>query len=156
MTENFKTYLYEHRLRDSTVNGHLQNVGYFLKWIEASGLHEPENISYNDLLNYVQYEQKRNMDVATINLRMGSISKYFDFLAGATVVLNNFSRVRTGQNRLPIWEIARRYSTHVVYRHLWLTVRQVPNYHASSSSGFSIAAQKPRHSLSLCAVTKME
>jgi integrase/recombinase XerD len=38
------------------------------------------NVGYNDLLNYVQYEQKRSVDVATINLRLGSISKYFDYL----------------------------------------------------------------------------
>src|SRR5882672_3173696 len=92
MTENFKTYLYEHHLRDSTVNGHLQNVGYFLKWIETNGLHEAENISYNDLLNYVQYEQQRNKDVSTINLRISSISKYFEFLKVEGTVNRNPAR----------------------------------------------------------------
>lgn len=92
MTENFKTYLYQQRLRDSTANGHVQNVGYFLKWIEASGLQEPENISYNDLLNYVQYEQQRNLDVATINLRISSISKYFEFLKVEGTVNRNPAR----------------------------------------------------------------
>lgn len=90
--ENFKTYLYEQRLRDSTVNGHLQNVGYFLKWIAANGLHEIENISYNDLLNYVQYEQQRNKDVSTINLRINSISKYFEFLKVEGTVTRNPAR----------------------------------------------------------------
>lgn len=92
MTENFKTYLYQQRLRDSTANGHVQNVGYFLKWIEASGLQEPENISYNDLLNYVQYEQQRNLDVATINLRISSISKYFEFLKVEGTINRNPAR----------------------------------------------------------------
>ena len=80
MIENFKDYLQQRRYMESTVNGHLQNVGYFLKWIEANGLHEVENVGYNDLLNYVQYEQQRNKDVSTINLRISSISKYFEFL----------------------------------------------------------------------------
>jgi len=92
MTEQFKTYLYEQRLRDSTVNGHLQNVGYFLKWIEVNGLHEAENFSYNDLLNYVQYEQQRNKDVSTINLRISSISKYFEFLKSEGTVTRNPAR----------------------------------------------------------------
>lgn len=92
MTEQFKSYLYEHRLRDSTVNAHVQNVGYFLQWIEVNGLHEVENISYNDLLNYVQYEQQRNKDVSTINLRISSISKYFEFLKTEGTVNRNPAR----------------------------------------------------------------
>jgi len=89
MTERFKAYLYEHRLRDSTVKGHLQNIGYFLKWIAANGLHEAENISYSDLLSYVQHEQQRSKDVATINLRISSISKYFEFLKQEGAVTQN-------------------------------------------------------------------
>jgi integrase/recombinase XerD len=92
MTEQFKTYLYEHRLRDSTVNGHVQNVGYFLQWITADGLHEVENVSYTDLLNYVQYEQQRNKDVSTINLRISSISKYFEFLKTEGALSRNPAR----------------------------------------------------------------
>lgn len=80
MTEQFKDYLFERRYRESTVNAHLQNIGYFLKWIAATGLCEIENVQYNDLLNYVQYEQGQNKDVSTINLRISSISKYFEFL----------------------------------------------------------------------------
>ena len=83
MTEKFKEYLQQRRYRESTVNGHLQNIKYFLQWWESpssGGVGEAWNISYNDLLNYVQYEQQRNKDVSTINLRISSISKYFEFL----------------------------------------------------------------------------
>jgi site-specific recombinase XerD len=92
MTENFKDYLQQRRYRESTVNGHVQNVGYFLKWVEANGLHDPENLQYNDLLNYVQYEQQRNKDVSTINLRISSISKYFEFLKTEGTVNRNPAR----------------------------------------------------------------
>ncbi len=92
MTEKFKDYLQQRRYRESTVNGHVQNVGYFLKWVEANGLHEPENVQYNDLLNYVQYEQQRNKDVSTINLRISSISKYFEFLKTEGTVNRNPAR----------------------------------------------------------------
>src|SRR6266498_3559857 len=80
MTEQFKIYLQEKGYRPLTVEAHLKNVSYFTEWIKQSGLQEIENVHYNDLLSYVQYEQKRNVDVATINLRLGSISKYFDYL----------------------------------------------------------------------------
>lgn len=99
MIERFKDYLQQRRYRESTVNGHVQNVGYFLKWIENNGLHEPENLQYTDLLNYVQYEQQRNLptgrhgiDVSTINLRISSISKYFEFLKSEGTVNRNPAR----------------------------------------------------------------
>jgi site-specific recombinase XerD len=76
----FKIYLQHRNYRDNTIKGHLQNIGYFLDWITANGLYEPENLRYADLLSYIQYEQQRQKDPATINLRLGSISKYFDFL----------------------------------------------------------------------------
>ena len=92
MTEQFKDYLQQKGYRESTVNGHLQNVGYFIKWVENNGLHEVENVQYTDLLNYVQYEQKRNKDVSTINLRISSISKYFEFLKEENLVTRNPAR----------------------------------------------------------------
>jgi site-specific recombinase XerD len=92
MIENFKDYLIVRRFMQSTINGHLLNVGYFLKWIENNGLHEAENLQYTDLLNYVNYEQKQNKDVSTINLRVSSISKYFEFLKEEGFVNRNPAR----------------------------------------------------------------
>ncbi|MEO7046048.1 MAG: site-specific integrase, partial [Ferruginibacter sp.] len=88
----FRNYLIERRYRESTVNGHVQNVGYFLKWIESNQLHEFENIEYKNLLEYVQYEQQQNKDVSTINLRISSISKYFEFLKEQGTVTRNPAR----------------------------------------------------------------
>ncbi len=79
----------------STINGHLLNVGYFLKWWESpscGGVGEAENLQYTDLLNYVNYEQKQNKDVSTINLRISSISKYFEFLKEEGFVNRNPAR----------------------------------------------------------------
>jgi site-specific recombinase XerD len=85
----FKNYLHEKRYSPSTVNGHLQNINYFMQWIEANELYEAENIRYNDLLNYVQYEQQKNITVQTINLRLGSISKYYEFLKKENIAIKN-------------------------------------------------------------------
>jgi site-specific recombinase XerD len=92
MIDNFKDYLQARRFMQSTINGHLLNVGYFLKWIENNGVHEAENLQYTDLLNYVNYEQKQNKDVSTINLRISSISKYFEFLKEEGLVNRNPAR----------------------------------------------------------------
>lgn len=100
--EMFRNYLQQRRYRESTINAHLLNVGYFIKWWESpsfGGVGEAGNITYNDLLNYVQYEQQRNLpagrqgiDVSTINLRISSISKYFEFLKTEGTVNRNPAR----------------------------------------------------------------
>src|ERR1700679_2603176 len=92
MMIDFKNYLIKRGYRQRTINEHIQNVGYFQKWIETNGLHEVENVQYTDLLNYVQYEQKQNKDIATINLRISSISKYFEYLKQEGIVSRNFAR----------------------------------------------------------------
>jgi site-specific recombinase XerD len=92
MTEQFKQYLQQNRYRQTTINSHIQNIGYFFKWMDANGLPEPENISYNNLLEYIQYEQQQNKDVATINLRIASISKYFELLKQQGLIQRNPAR----------------------------------------------------------------
>jgi site-specific recombinase XerD len=109
MIENFKNYLIARRFMQSTINGHLLNVGYFLKWVENNGLHEAENVQYTDLLNYVNYEQKQNKDVSTINLRISSISKYFEFLKEENLITRNPARTLI-QNPLKYDELLNLYN----------------------------------------------
>jgi site-specific recombinase XerD len=90
--DNFKAYLQAKKYRESTVQAHIQNLGYFLKWVASQGIPDPAGTSYNDLLSYVQYEQARQKDVATINLRVSSISQYFDCLKQAGLVSRNPAR----------------------------------------------------------------
>jgi site-specific recombinase XerD len=89
MTTTFKDYLTAKRYRENTIKSHLQNIGYFLQWIESNGLEAIENMEYNNLLSYVQHEQQRGIDVATINLRLTSINKYFNFLQSEGAVSRN-------------------------------------------------------------------
>jgi site-specific recombinase XerD len=90
--EAFKNYLQQRNFRESTINGHLQNISYFIKWINDNQFYEIENITQNNLLEYVQHEQKRNIDVATINNILTSISKYFEFLKEEKLVTRNPAR----------------------------------------------------------------
>ncbi len=92
MIENFKNYLQQKHFRESTIVGHLRNISYFIKWINDNQLYEVENITQNNLLEYVQYEQKRNIEVATINTRLTTISKYFEFLKEESLVSRNPAR----------------------------------------------------------------
>ena len=90
--EQFKEYLQQMRYRESTIKEHVQNIGYFLQWVNDNQLYEMENVQHKNVLEYVQHEQKRNIDVSTINLRLSSISKYFDYLKTENIITRNPAR----------------------------------------------------------------
>jgi site-specific recombinase XerD len=87
--EQFREYLQQKRYRENTIKSHEQNISIFLQWIESNGLPDIENLQYNDILSYVQHEQNRSIDVATINLRLTSINKYFNYLQKEGAVSRN-------------------------------------------------------------------
>ena len=89
----FENYLLEQeKYRQSTISSHLQNINRFLEWMNKSNIQEAENVQYNDLLDYVQQEKERQIDTATINLRLASISKYFEFLKQEGAINRNPAR----------------------------------------------------------------
>lgn len=87
--EAFTNYLQQKKYMPKTVTGYVQDMVTFLKWAAANRLDEMENVQYRDLLNYVQYEQQRKKDVSTINQRLTSIKKYFNFLRATEIVSHN-------------------------------------------------------------------
>lgn len=90
--EQFEAYLYSKHLMASTIKEHLQNLQHFTNWLIQENVEALENISYNNLLAYVQYEQSKQMDVSTINLRISSISKYFEYLKAEGSISTNPAR----------------------------------------------------------------
>lgn len=89
----FENYLLEQeKYRQSTISSHLQNINRFVEWINKSNIQEVENVQYNDLLDYVQQEKEKQIDIATINLRLTSISKYFEFLKQENLITRNPAR----------------------------------------------------------------
>lgn len=79
--EEFKAYLkQQHRLKESTANEHISNVQRFMHWLTKEHYSNINTVRYNDLLAYIQHEKNRQIDAATINLRLASISYYFGYL----------------------------------------------------------------------------
>jgi site-specific recombinase XerD len=78
--DEFEQYLQTLKLSHSTIAGHCYNVNLFIQWLEKESHLDPSSISYNDLLTYIQYEKQKNVSPATINLRLASITHYFDYL----------------------------------------------------------------------------
>jgi len=130
MMEQFKDYLQQRRYRQSTINGHLQNISYFFRWAEANQLYEIENVQHKNLLEYVQYEQKRNLpagrqglDTATINLRLSSISLYFEFLKQDGGIIRNPARTLRIKGKLK--KITEQPLTYQQLEELYFAYRQL-------------------------------
>jgi len=85
---NFEKYLQQQELAESSIKGHLQNLTYFKSWSKEQVL-DPDQINYRELLGYVQEEKQRNLARHTINIKLGSITKYYDYLVNQGVRADN-------------------------------------------------------------------
>jgi site-specific recombinase XerD len=92
MIEKFRNYLQGKRYMASTVDCHVKSIVSFLEWVIANNLYEIENVGYNDLLSHIQFLQEKKLTVHTINIRLLSISKYFEFLKEEKLVTRNPAR----------------------------------------------------------------
>jgi site-specific recombinase XerD len=77
--EKFKQYLKEQKLLPRTVEEDVRNVTRFEIWLKFKRI-ALEEVKYDDLLSYIQYQQKQNVQPVTINLRLNSLRKYFTYL----------------------------------------------------------------------------
>lgn len=128
--EEFKNYLIQKGYRESTIKAHVMNAGYFLQWVNESGLYEMENIQQKNLLEYVQYEQKRNLDIATINIRLSSISLYFEFLKEQGTITRNAARLLRIKGKLKT--ITEQPLTYQQLEELYFTYKQLDKEAASN------------------------
>lgn len=76
---NFELFLQQNKLRESTIKGHLYDIGRFKKWSEKENLHY-NHVNYNHLLKFIQDAQQRGIGKSSINIHLNSISKYYDYL----------------------------------------------------------------------------
>ena len=74
----FENYLQKKKYRNSTIKGHLEDVRRFTAWSTARN-YPVKEINYNQLLEFVQSFQKRNVSKHSINVHLNSIDKYFDY-----------------------------------------------------------------------------
>lgn len=69
----------EQKFQPNTIMADIGNVTRFLNWLKGQEITIQE-VRYQDLLGYIQNEKQRKILPATINLRLNSIRKYFEFL----------------------------------------------------------------------------
>lgn len=80
------------KLSSSTINEHCSNVKRFTDWLKLESALDTANVRYNDLLAYIQHEKQKHISPATINLRLASISWYFEFLKKEGEVQKNVAK----------------------------------------------------------------
>ncbi len=90
--KSFYYYLKSKEQKESTIQQHIYNVEQFIKWAKESGRDGIEQMNYTELLEYVQHEKEKKVQVQTINLRLNSIRQYYDHLKEENRIEKNPAR----------------------------------------------------------------
>lgn len=90
--KDFENFLIERSYRENTIHGYLQSVISFTEWTKQNGYDDAAFLNYNDLLLYVQHEQKRGIAVQTINIKLLGISLYYEHLKSQEIIFKNPAR----------------------------------------------------------------
>ena len=75
----FENYLQNKRLAPSTVKYHCKNLEYIERWCKDNRL-KIELLNYNDLLNFIRYDQQRGCNNVWINKELCSLRHYYNHL----------------------------------------------------------------------------
>jgi integrase/recombinase XerD len=88
---NFETYLRTNGNAPSSVKNHIAEIKRYEAWIAEEQL-DINQINYRELLGYIQGEKSKNLKTQTINLRLNSITKYYNYLIEEGVRTENPAR----------------------------------------------------------------
>ena len=78
----------QQELAESSIKEHLQNLAHFKNWSKAEAL-ESNRLNYRELLSYVQAEKERKLSHHTINIKLNTITKYYDYLIKQNIRTTN-------------------------------------------------------------------
>jgi integrase/recombinase XerD len=77
--QGFEIYLQKLGNGEDTIRHKLNYIAYFFNWMESEHL-EPNETTYNDLLNFIDYCKLEEKSIKLINRKLSSIRNYYDFL----------------------------------------------------------------------------
>ncbi|MCA6438029.1 MAG: tyrosine-type recombinase/integrase [Bacteroidetes bacterium] len=77
--EKFSEWLTIKGFTSNTVQGLNKTVKHFLNWIEPQNI-EAENVSYNDVLAYINYKRKQGNKPRTLMLIVNALNHFYRFL----------------------------------------------------------------------------
>lgn len=122
-TQSFYYYLKDKGLAPRTIQGNIKDLEYFNEWAMQANYTDITHINYNELLKYVQQLKDRSLTVQTINIRIGSISKYYEHLKEEGTIEKNPAKhlrikgevQRVTENPLNYTELETLYEQYAVY-----------------------------------------
>jgi len=89
-TEHFKIYLQEQdKQGEKSIKEHLLNMQRFQHWAQEQRFTDITNISYTELLNYIQHEKERGLKVQTVKLKLNTLKKYYEYLKHIGIIEKN-------------------------------------------------------------------
>ena len=77
--DKFKGYLHRKRFTGNTIRQNQNYTGLYLEWTEKENLKVKE-VSYNDLLNFIDYCRKKRMKTRMINRTLLALRHYYQYL----------------------------------------------------------------------------
>jgi site-specific recombinase XerD len=78
--QNFYHWLKRNKFAESSITQHIANIKRFTAWTQAEGHADIAHLRYQDILAFVQHEKSKNIETATVNNSINSISKYYEYL----------------------------------------------------------------------------
>jgi len=97
VTGEFKTYRQKNGYSEKTIKVQNSHVNRFTTWCIKQNI-QPENIIYNQVLQFIDYERERGIQNQSIIREINSIRVYFDYLLeSGTIRQNIIKRIRIRQ-----------------------------------------------------------
>jgi integrase/recombinase XerD len=84
----FKESLEQENLAIKTIKEYQSNVNQLKNWSKEEAL-DPNQLNYREILGYVQNEKQRKLNHHTINIKLNTISKYYDYLINQGIRADN-------------------------------------------------------------------
>ncbi len=102
--KGYETYLQNQDYGVNTIRHKTNYTGYFLTWLETENL-QTEEISYNDMLTFIDYCRNAEDSNRLINRKLSSIRDYFEYLKTIDCNITNPAAnliIKGETKRLPI------------------------------------------------------
>jgi integrase/recombinase XerD len=87
--EKFSEWLTLRRYSPATVNTTVRIVAYFSTWAAGEGITEPEEISYPDVMQFMQWSSKHGASQKTIGNYLNHVRKFYQFLISEELITEN-------------------------------------------------------------------
>lgn len=85
---DFENYLFNQQYSDRTIHEHVANIRRVEEWKKENDFIN-EALTYNELLTYISYLQARKLKPQSINIRLQSITVYYEYLKEYNYIVSN-------------------------------------------------------------------